>query len=218
MAIDQVEDLPVSARERIERCPDPPVADRVTAGQRAPGGPVISNVVISGVKEGESFSEIPGRSGRLRRSARSGPGPIAVQAFPAAEREQPGPHAALVLQTSGQGVAGNQGDLSGACGTSSVAEKTETVVEEVPGMLVEHLGERVPIALFWPRMCWAQRRRSLSLTCHRTPSDAPPPVPGAAHLLPPVPLSAGFQFKQGVLDGSGCNIPWPVFAMRPAAG
>jgi hypothetical protein len=171
MAVDQVEYLPVSPRERIECCPDRAVANAVSAGQLR--GQMTGNVVIGRIQESESSGEIAGCYGRLRRSARSGPRPIAAQAFPAAEREQPGPHPARVLQTPGKGVAGNQGELRRACGTGPVAQKTAAVIEEVPRMLVEHLGERVPIARFWPRICWAQRRHSLSLTCHRTPPMRP---------------------------------------------
>jgi hypothetical protein len=98
MAVDQVEDLPVSAGKRIERCPDPAVAGCISVGERQAGGPTTGEVVISRVKESESLGEIPGCPGGLRRSARSGPRPIAVKAFPAPEREQPGPHPAGILQ------------------------------------------------------------------------------------------------------------------------
>lgn len=217
MAVDQVEYLAVRPRERIECCPDPRVANGIRAGGREVSG-MIGNVVIGRVEESESFAKIPGCSGRLRRAARPGPCPIAVQAFPAAERKQPGPHPARVAQTSGQGVAGDKGELSGACGTGPVAEKTATVVEEVARMLIEHLGERVLIALFWPRICWAQRRHSLSLTCHRSPPMRPRLFRCRRACCRLSRCRPNIQFKQGVLDRSGCTIPWPVFAIWPAGG
>jgi hypothetical protein len=218
MPINQVEYLPVSARERIECRPDPAVRD-VSACGRKLAWRTIGKVLISSVEESQRFGEISDCSSRLRRAAHCGPRPIAVEAFPAAEREQPGPHPARVLQTPGQGVTGDQGQLGRACGTGTVAEKTETKVEEVLGMLVEHLGERVPIAGFWPRIRWAQRRHPLSLTCHRMPPLRPrlfrcrPSCCRLSRCRPNI-----IQFKQGVLDGTECNIPSPVFAMRPAGG
>jgi LSD1 subclass zinc finger protein len=101
MAVDQVEDLAVSARERIECCPDPAGTDGVSSGRCQLCGPTFGNFVVGRVEESEGFGQVPGGSGWLRRSARSGPRPIAIQAFPAAEREQPGPHSAPVLQASG---------------------------------------------------------------------------------------------------------------------
>jgi len=218
MAVDQVEYLPISARESVECCPDPALVGGVSARARELGGPMIGHIVISGVEESQRFAEIPGCSGRLRRSAGSGPSPIAVEAFPAAQCEQPGPHPARVLQTSDQGVTGDEGELSGAGGTGTVAEKTEAVVEEVPRMLVEHLGERVPIARFWPRICWAQRRHSLSLTCHLTPPLCPRLLPWRPSRCRLSRYRPNIKFKQGVLDGTECNIPSPVFAMRPTGG
>ena len=101
MAVDEVEYLPVGAGECIKCCLDPAVADALTIGERELGGPLIGNVVFARVKEGEGFGKIPSSSRRQRRSARSRPGLIAVQAFPAPEREQPGPHPAGILQASG---------------------------------------------------------------------------------------------------------------------
>lgn len=183
MAVHQVEDLAVCARESVKRCPHPAVGDRLGVRESKFGRVVFfGNVIISGVQEGESFAQIPRCPGGLRRFARARPGPIAVEAFPAPEREQPGPHPPAVLEAPGQGVTGDQGDLRGTRSSRPVAKETAAVVEQVPGVVVVHLGERVLVACFWPRICWAQRRHSLSLTCHSTPPMRPPPVP-----LPPTP-------------------------------
>ena len=171
MAVDEVYDLPVPAGECVKHGPDP-AAGGVTIGPPELRGCLHGNVVISRVDEREGFGELPGCPGRERGS---GPGSalIAGQALPARECEQPGPHAARILQASGQRVAGDKGDLSGTCSPGPIAEKARAIIEQVAGMLVEHLGEGVPAANFRPLIHWAQRRHPLSLTRHRTPPMRP---------------------------------------------
>ncbi len=145
MAVDEVKNLPVRAGECVKRRPDPAIADGVSIGERQLKGRVVTRVLVSGVKESESLGEISGLIGR-RRGPGLGPGLMAAQAFPPAEREQPGAHPAVVLQASGKGVPGDKGDLSGARSPGPVAEQAAAVVEQVPRMMVEHLGEGVLIA------------------------------------------------------------------------
>jgi len=49
MAVDQVEYLPVSARESVECCPDPAIAG---GGERGLSVPMSGHIVVSGVEEG----------------------------------------------------------------------------------------------------------------------------------------------------------------------
>jgi hypothetical protein len=49
MAVDQVEYLPVSARESVECCPDPAVTG---GGERRLSVPMSGHIVVSGVEEG----------------------------------------------------------------------------------------------------------------------------------------------------------------------
>jgi hypothetical protein len=216
VAVDEVEDLPVTAGECVKRCPDPAAADGDTIGPPELGASLLGNVVISGVDEGEGFGELPGWPGRQRGSAGPGSGLIAGQAFPAPECEQPGPHPAGILQASRQRVAGDEGDLSGACSPRPIAKKTAAIIEQMAGMLVKHLGEGVPAAYFRPLIHRAQRRNTLSLTCHRTPPMRPCLSRAQPVLLRLSRRRLKIQFKQGLLDGSGYNTPLPVFAISQA--
>jgi hypothetical protein len=64
VAVDEVEDLPVTAGECVKRCTDRAPADGVTIDAPELGGSLLGNVVISGVDEGEGFGELPGWPGR----------------------------------------------------------------------------------------------------------------------------------------------------------
>ena len=86
VAVDEVEDLPVTAGECVKRCPDP-AAGGVTIGPPEVRGSLLFNVVISGVDEGEGFGELSGWPGRQGGSACPGSALTAGQAFPAPECE-----------------------------------------------------------------------------------------------------------------------------------
>ena len=216
VSVDQVEDLPVSSGEFVKRCPDPAAADGVTVGPPELGESLVGNIVISGVDEGEGFGKLPGGPGRQCGSSSPRSALIAGQALPASECEQPGSHPAGILQASGQRVACDKGDLSGARSLGPIAKKTAAIIEQVAGMLVEHLGESVPAAYFRPLIHRAQRRYTLSLTRHRTPPMRPRLSRSDPSCCGMCRCRLKIQFERGLLDGSGCNTRLPVFAISQA--
>ena len=124
MPVEQVEDLPVVARNRRQYRSQRQAARSLEIQQRELAGLGVADVVVGLVDKRERGSEIlgAGSPGCIWLGC-TGWDLFSAQALPPAERKHEGPHPAGVLQAAGKRVGRDKRDLGSAYSPRPVAEQ-----------------------------------------------------------------------------------------------